>query len=220
MLIIAAVFIIARILENVNHAFKVENVTYDPLHGLDGYKMVDIHHVLNWAMKMSLNHAKICTLGQVEFRKEERKGLFNTFTFGCTVCNKKLVQTSEPLENPKVNKACVWGTLTSGSYYTQMNHLFSVMDIPTISPKSFRMTECNLGQVWRKHLWEEIIEAGKNEKRIAIEKGHVSEDGVPYVTAYVDGGWSKRSYGHNFNGDQMEQKQKNVFIWVLKINSV
>ena len=69
-------------------------------------------------------------------------------------------------------------------------------------------------------MWEEIIEVGGKEKKIAIEKGHVSEDGVPYVTAYVDGGWSKRSYGHNFNGDQMEQKQKNVFIWVLKINSV
>ena len=83
-----------RILENVNHAFKVENVTYDPLHGLDGYRMVDIHHVLNWAMKMSLNHAKICTLGQVQFIKEDRKGLFSTFTFGCTVCNKKIGRAS------------------------------------------------------------------------------------------------------------------------------
>ncbi|CAG4963239.1 unnamed protein product [Colias eurytheme] len=24
-------------------------------------------------------------------------------------------------------------------------------------------------------------------------------NGVPFVTVYVDGGWLKRSYGHNFN---------------------
>lgn len=41
--------------------------------------------------------------------------------------------------------------------------------------------------------------AGEEEKRIAIEKGNVCADGTPYITVIVDGGWSKRSYGHGYN---------------------
>lgn len=42
-------------------------------------------------------------------------------------------------------------------------------------------------------------EAGKEEYKIAVEKGHIDEDGIPFITVCVDGGWSKRSYGHNYN---------------------
>lgn len=42
-------------------------------------------------------------------------------------------------------------------------------------------------------------EAGEEEKRIALEKGHVTSDGIPYITVIGDGGWSKRSYGHGYN---------------------
>ncbi|KAJ8893025.1 hypothetical protein PR048_005606 [Dryococelus australis] len=33
----------------------------------------------------------------------------------------------------------------------------------------------------------------------SMEKGDVDEDGVPFVTVVFDGGWSKWSYGHNYN---------------------
>lgn len=41
--------------------------------------------------------------------------------------------------------------------------------------------------------------AGKEERNIACSRGDVDPDGVPFVTVYLDGGWSKRSYGHNYN---------------------
>lgn len=41
--------------------------------------------------------------------------------------------------------------------------------------------------------------AAKEEATIAIENGDVDADGIPYITVYVDGDWSKRSYGHNYN---------------------
>lgn len=34
---------------------------------------------------------------------------------------------------------------------------------------------------------------------LAEEKGEVDSDGVPFTTVVVDGGWSKRSYGHNYS---------------------
>nr|CAH7712420.1 unnamed protein product [Callosobruchus chinensis] len=39
-------------------------------------------------------------------------------------------------------------------------------------------------------------ENGKRGKAIALDKGHTMPDGTPYITVIVDGGWSKRSYGH------------------------
>ncbi|KAK4882011.1 hypothetical protein RN001_005330 [Aquatica leii] len=41
--------------------------------------------------------------------------------------------------------------------------------------------------------------AGKKEHQIAVEKGCVDSDGIPWISVYLDGGWSKRSYGHNYN---------------------
>lgn len=44
-----------------------------------------------------------------------------------------------------------------------------------------------------------MIEAGKEEKRLAIEQGDIDTDGTPYITVITDGSWGKRSYGTNFN---------------------
>lgn len=41
--------------------------------------------------------------------------------------------------------------------------------------------------------------AGREELDAAIQQGHIDSDGIPYISVYLDGGWSKRSYGHNYN---------------------
>lgn len=38
------------------------------------------------------------------------------------------------------------------------------------------------------------------EKRVAIANGHI-EEGYPYISVIVDGGWSKRTYGHGFSAN-------------------
>lgn len=42
-------------------------------------------------------------------------------------------------------------------------------------------------------------ESGKEEHNAAIDRGDVDSDGIPFITVYLDGGWSKRSYGHTYN---------------------
>lgn len=42
-------------------------------------------------------------------------------------------------------------------------------------------------------------EAGKKERELALENGDVDPNGMPFITVLVDGGWSKRSYGHSYN---------------------
>lgn len=41
--------------------------------------------------------------------------------------------------------------------------------------------------------------AGEEERRIAMEKGDVTLEGIPFITVIGDGGWSKRTYGHGYN---------------------
>ncbi|KAF2884822.1 hypothetical protein ILUMI_21355, partial [Ignelater luminosus] len=43
--------------------------------------------------------------------------------------------------------------------------------------------------------------AGEEERALAISNGNIDEDGVPYITVTVDGGWSKRSYGHSYTAN-------------------
>lgn len=54
-------------------------------------------------------------------------------------------------------------------------------------------------QLWKDGLIESMIAAGIEESAIARNIGHVDDNDVPYISVYVDGGWSKRSYGHSYN---------------------
>ncbi len=45
-----------------------------------------------------------------------------------------------------------------------------------------------------------MIEAGKEERKLAIERNDYHQ-GVPAITVYVDGGWSKRSHKHSYNAN-------------------
>lgn len=56
-------------------------------------------------------------------------------------------------------------------------------------------------QKWQELLYDDMLQAGKEEKRLAEEAGHISEDGTPYITVVVDGGWSHRSHGHRYSAN-------------------
>ena len=74
----------------------------------------------------------------------------------------------------------------------------SVFGVPVMTKKSFIRTEKDIGEWWRMRLNESMIEAGKEEKRLAEERGDY-HNGVPAITVVVDGGWSKRSHKHTYN---------------------
>lgn len=179
-----------------SHELVVEIVPPDNLAGISGNRIVDLSHVLQWAFKLE-RHRSLCKGSSILFVEEIKNGFNSIFVFKCSMCMKEFRNCNENTE--KLNEAYVWGTLTAGSYYTQAAHITNVMDIPTISASKFRKVEKLLGNVWRDHLTDIIKKNGEMEKAIAIEKNHVDEDGVPHVTVYVDGGWPKRSYGHDYS---------------------
>ena len=74
----------------------------------------------------------------------------------------------------------------------------SVLGIPVMTKRSFIASEKQIGQWWMDVLHKTMDEAGKEERRLAVEKGSYHE-GVPAITVVVDGGWSKRSHKHSYN---------------------
>lgn len=44
-----------------------------------------------------------------------------------------------------------------------------------------------------------MVQAGREEARLAIEANDVDDEGYPLVTVVADGAWAKRSYKTKYN---------------------
>lgn len=47
--------------------------------------------------------------------------------------------------------------------------------------------------------WTEMLKAGEEEKKYAIESGDIDSDCIPFITVVADGQWSKRSYSTKYD---------------------
>lgn len=97
-----------------------------------------------------------------------------------------------------INVRAVWGVTASGGGAYKLNEQLATMAIPGISGNTFAKIEEEIGQVWHKALQQEMVEAGLEEKRLAIDRNDFHE-GVPAITVVGDGGWSRRSHKHSYN---------------------
>ena len=63
----------------------------------------------------------------------------------------------------------------------------SIVGVPVMTKKSFIGTERDIGEMWKQALQQSMLEAGRREREIAIQKGHFHE-GVPvWMVAGVRG---------------------------------
>ncbi|XP_078655620.1 uncharacterized protein LOC144902215 [Branchiostoma floridae x Branchiostoma belcheri] len=92
----------------------------------------------------------------------------------------------------------VWGFMSVGDGYSNMNEVMSVMGIPSPSERTFLDTENTIGGMWEKELADEILAAGKEEKAHAEAMG-LYDEGIPAISVIADGGWSARSNSHRYN---------------------
>ncbi|KAJ8909537.1 hypothetical protein NQ315_002087 [Exocentrus adspersus] len=105
--------------------------------------------------------------------------------------------SSSPVSSTNVTVVTddVWGT--QEEFEEIMNHKLEVEIEKNANPFSANIQGNRIA--WHNQLIGDFSKAGKEEARIATEKGNVDPDGVPFITVYLDGGWSKRSYGHAYN---------------------
>ncbi|KAB0802570.1 hypothetical protein PPYR_04756 [Photinus pyralis] len=164
-----------------------------------GYRIVQIDYFINKMLSMQKEHTSICTASKLLLKSEKRVGLVSEYTFECTSCVKLITISSENPKAPKVNKASVWGTLSTGGCYAHLQEFLSVLDIPSISNRLYYKYQAQLSENFESILAEDIQRAAQKEAELAKQFNEVDPDGIPAISVYADGRWSKRSYGHSYN---------------------
>ena len=87
--------------------------------------------------------------------------------------------------------------MTTGDGHSPWQEAISVLAIPFVNKPCFQKTENDIGKWWNMRLQEAMLEAGREEKRLAVESNDFHR-GVPATTVIVDGGWSKHSHKHSY----------------------
>ncbi|CAC5394164.1 unnamed protein product [Mytilus coruscus] len=119
---------------------------------------------------------------------------------GCSFIH--TMNTSSRLQTSKdkinwfdVDVRAVCGSTVTGNGASHLNELLGTMNSPGLRQTTFSSIEEEIGKMWHTVLEEEMLAAGAEERRIAIENNNLNE-GVPSITVIADGGWSKRSHKH------------------------
>ena len=132
-------------------------------------------------------------------------GLASVIQSQCLGCWKLFsFQTSPQMNNEngtnhfEINVRAVWGECASGGGVWKLNERMCTMGMPGLSQKTFGTLEDTIGQWWQNALANEMLEAGQEERRLAIERSDYHQ-GIPAISVICDGGWSKRSHKHTYN---------------------
>ena len=181
---------------------KNEKPSNVPLEG-NSSRIINLDKLCEYTEQLNA-HSSHCN-GSVRLVGETRNGLASILKGQCEKCNHTITfQTSKKVKGPRgysrweCNLAAVWGQMSTGQGHSQLEESMSVLGVPVMTKASFISTEKDIGEQWKRELHQLMVEAGREEKRLAEERGDYHE-GVPAVTVIVDGGWSKRSHKHSYN---------------------
>lgn len=170
---------------------------------IEGSRIINIAKLQQYINELTA-HTTQCG-GGIVLTGETKEGLASLLSSRCTKCGHEVVLgTSSKVKGPKgyqrweCNLAAVWGQMATGGGHAHLSETMSVLGVPVMAKKTFIQTEKDIGEFWHKRLADAMAEAGREEKRLAEEKGELHE-GVPAITVIIDGGWSKRSHRHSYN---------------------
>ena len=170
---------------------------------IQGSRITNLEKLQKYINQLTV-HAAQCG-GEIVLTGETKAGLASIMSSRCSACSYTVsLETSCKVKGPRgkrqweCNLAAVWGQMSTGGGHSRLQETMGVLGIPVMAPKNFISAERGIGEWWRKELQEVMVDAGKEEKRLAEERADFHE-GVPAITVIVDGGWSKRSHRHSYN---------------------
>ncbi|KAJ8964170.1 hypothetical protein NQ314_005080 [Rhamnusium bicolor] len=168
---------------------------------LEGRRLVDIGYLLIQINDMSQHPPFDCRFSDMEPVNEHRVGVKTKILYRCKMCNieKTLALIDDSGNKMDVNDALALGTLSTGTGYSMVNELFSVLNVPFMSPNTYQRHHENVAELIHKILWATIEESGKEEAELARKLGQVDGNSTPFISVIADGAWSKRSYSTNYN---------------------
>lgn len=167
---------------------------------LEGRRIIDVRYVFETIQ--SIKHLRFdCTFRDLKFSKETRSGFFSSFYFVCKMCGTQEIVKSENPDSQivNVNMAMVSSIVNIGQGYSQLEEFSATMNMPNMSNKLYQDFHNNIFKHLNDLAWKEMLIAGQEEAKLAIEKGEVDHLGRPKIAVVADGAWSKRSYKTKYN---------------------
>ena len=172
---------------------------------IDGNRVISLSRLGKYIQSIT-SHSAIC-LTAVEFLGESsRSGLASVLISRCSGCMKKFrLTTCRTVKVGKsshfaVNVGAVLGEISTGGGQAHLEEQLACIEVPAICQRTFTRLERELGQVIETEVTVELVKAGEEERKLAIERNEFDED-VPAIPVVVDGGWSKRSHKHSYNAN-------------------
>ena len=172
---------------------------------IEGSRIINMDKLKQYTNDLTL-HASRCD-GSIILNGEIRHGLASIFSGTCSKCEHTItLETSSKVKGPsgytrwECNLGAVWAQMATGGGHSHLEETMSVLGVPVMTKACFINTERQIGKWWKEKLKESMLEAGKEERRLAEERGSYHE-GVPAISVIVDGGWSKRSHKHSYNAN-------------------
>lgn len=180
-----------------------ENLPRNVDTSLQGRRLISLFSLAT-TMTKATHHAALCKRGPVNFVTTTKQGLSTRVLFNCG-CGKQFVfSTDDEQVSLNSNEALAWGCEVSAIGFSSATKLLSLLDIPTPTFKTFQRRQDLLYDDLCKASNDEMLKWAKVEAEMAIANGsYVTVEGIQYpaITVIVDGGWSKRSYGHSFSSN-------------------
>jgi hypothetical protein len=136
----------------------------------------------------------ICDRGLASIVRATCIGCWKNFD----VCTSPSVTAPNEEKHFEINVMGVWGECARGGGSWGLEEGLANMAMPSMSAKTFTSIESSIGQWWSDILKEEMLEAGQIERQYAIDNNQLDE-GVPWISVVVDGGWAKRSHKHSYS---------------------
>ena len=169
---------------------------------IEGSRIINIEKLNKYINDLTV-HVSKCG-GTTSLAGEKRYGLASILSSRCTCGYEIILESSNKVKGPlgytrwECNLGAVWGQMTTGGGHSPLQETMSVLGIAVMNKPCFQKTENDTGKWWNMRLQEAMLEAGREEKRLAEERNDFHQ-GVPAITVIVDGGWSKRSHKHSYN---------------------
>ncbi|KAI4465290.1 exonuclease phage-type/recb c-terminal domain-containing protein [Holotrichia oblita] len=168
---------------------------------ISGRRIVDIQYFVTEIRKLENHECNVSKTGYLSFDKEVQQGLHSRLYFKCTACVESRVIDTSPRninECNDLNLLASWSMIADGKAHATLENLHTMLEIPSMAKNTFLINQTKVGDLWYECLTKSISEAGQEEYEHAVSIGKVV-NGVGRCTVIVDGGWSRRSYGHRYN---------------------
>ncbi|XP_025198499.1 uncharacterized protein LOC112596890 [Melanaphis sacchari] len=168
---------------------------------LVGRRIVDIFHIFEQIRTFRHESGFDCTFSDMEYVSEKLNGYFSTFEFKCKMCCIKMRISSENIKADylTINKAVLNGTVAIGIGQRQLTEFSAALEMPSMANTTYSRVHKSMHSSIHDSARTEMLKAGEEERRLAIEDGDVDEDGNALCTVVADGQWGKRSYKSKYD---------------------